>query len=63
MRSLIKNLCKAKRLSLVSRAEVVLFKTHIMFWKRLTKILRCNLMLFGQAPPSLQTTMKLPQVK
>jgi hypothetical protein len=27
------------------------------------KILKCNLMLFGQAPPSLQTTIKLPQVK
>jgi hypothetical protein len=30
--------------------------------QRLIKILRCNLMLFGQAHPSLQTTMKLPQV-
>jgi hypothetical protein len=34
-----------------------------MSCKRLIKILKCNLMLLGQAPPSLQATMKLPQVK
>jgi hypothetical protein len=54
---------KARRLSLVSRAQVMLFKTHIMPCKRLIKILKCNLMLFDQAFPSLQTTMKHPQVK
>jgi hypothetical protein len=63
MRSLIKNLRKARRLSLVSRAQVVLLKIHMMSCKILIKILKCNLMLFGQAPPSLQTTMKLSQVK
>jgi hypothetical protein len=34
-----------------------------MSCKRLIKILKCNLMLFGQAPPTLQTTMKLSQIK
>jgi hypothetical protein len=63
MRSLTKNLRKARRLSPVSRAQVVLFKIHMMSCKRLIKILKCNLMLFGQAPPSHQTTMKHPQVK
>jgi hypothetical protein len=52
MGSLIKNLCEARRLSLVLRAQVVLFKIHMMSYKRLIKILKCNLMLFGQAPPS-----------
>jgi hypothetical protein len=32
-------------------------------YKRLIKILKCNLMLFDQALSSLQTTMKHPQVK
>jgi hypothetical protein len=41
---------------------MVLFKIHMMSYKRLIKILKCNLMLFGQAPPSLQTTMKFSQV-
>jgi hypothetical protein len=63
MRSLTKNLRKARRLTLVSRAQVVLFKIHMISCKRLIKILKCNLMLFGQAPPSLQTIMKLSQVK
>jgi hypothetical protein len=63
MRSLANNLHKARRLSLVSRAQVVLFKIHMMSCKRIIKILKYNLMLFDQAPPSLQTTMKLPQVK
>jgi hypothetical protein len=62
-RSLTKNLSKAKRLCLVSRAQVVLFKIHLMPCKRLKKILKCNLMLFGQAPPSLQTTTKLRPAK
>jgi hypothetical protein len=61
--SLIKNLCKARRLSLDSRAQVVLFKIHMISYKRLIKILKCNLVLFGQALLTLQTTMKLPQVK
>jgi hypothetical protein len=54
---------KARRLSLASRAQVVFFKIHMMSCKRLIKILKCNLMLFGQAPLSHQTTMKLPLVK
>jgi hypothetical protein len=53
MRSLTKNLRKAMRLSLVSRAQVVLFKIHMMSCKRLIKILKCNLVLFCQVPPSL----------
>jgi hypothetical protein len=48
MKSLSKNLPKARRLSLVSRAKLVLFKTHMMSCKRLIKILKYNLMLFGQ---------------
>jgi hypothetical protein len=63
MRSLTKNFRKARRLTLVSRAQVVLFKIHMISCKRLIKILKCNLMLFGQAPPSLQIIMKLSQVK
>jgi hypothetical protein len=34
-------------------AQVVLFKIHMMSYKRLIKILKCNLMLFDQAPPNL----------
>jgi hypothetical protein len=63
MISSIKNLRKVRRLSLVSRAQVVLFKIHMISCKRLIKILKYNLILFGQAPPSLLTAMKLPQVK
>jgi hypothetical protein len=63
MRSLTKNLCKVRRLSQVLGAQMTLFKIHMMSCKRLIKILKCNLMFFGQAPSSLQTTMKLPQVK
>jgi hypothetical protein len=47
MRSLTKNLRKVRRLSLVSRAKIVLFKIHMTSYKRLIKILKCNLMLFG----------------
>jgi hypothetical protein len=63
MRRLTKNLRKAMRLSLVSRAQVVLFEIHMMFCKRLINIFKCNLMLFDQAHPSLQVRMKLSQVK
>jgi hypothetical protein len=63
MRSLTNNLRKARRLSLVSSAQVVLFKIHMTSCKRHIKILKCNLMLFGQAPPSLQITIKFAQVK
>jgi hypothetical protein len=63
MRSLTKDLHKVRRLSLVSRAQVVLFKIHMVPCKRFIKFLMCNLMLFGQAPLSLQTTMNLSQVK
>jgi hypothetical protein len=59
MKSLIKNLRKASRLSLVSRAQGVLFKIHMMSYKILIKILKCNLMLFDQAPSPIQTTMEL----
>jgi hypothetical protein len=31
-----------------SRAQVILFKTRMMSYKRLIKILKCNLMLFRQ---------------
>jgi hypothetical protein len=41
----------------------MLFKTHMMSCKRLIKIVKCNLMLFDQAPLNLQATMKFPQVK
>jgi hypothetical protein len=43
----------------------VLFKTRMMSCKRLIKILKCNLMLFGQALQNLQAHSKLskhPQV-
>jgi hypothetical protein len=49
MRSLNKNLSKARRLPLVSRAQLVLFKRLMTSCKRLIRILKCNLMLFGQA--------------
>jgi hypothetical protein len=39
----------------------MLFKTHIMSCKRLIKILKCNLMLFGQALLNLQAHPKLPK--
>jgi hypothetical protein len=61
MRNLPKNLSKARRLSLVLRAQVVLFKTRMMSCKRLIKILKCNLMLFGQALSNLQADPKLPK--
>jgi hypothetical protein len=57
----MKNLPKARRLSLVSRAQVVLFKTHMRFCKRLIKISKCNLMLFGQAPQNPLAHPKLPK--
>jgi hypothetical protein len=46
MRNLNKNLLKARRLLLVSRAQLVLFKNLMMSYKRLIRILKCNLMLF-----------------
>jgi hypothetical protein len=61
MKSLPKNLSRARRLSLVSRAQVVLFKTCMMFCKRLIKILKCNLLLFGKAPQNLLAHPKLPK--
>jgi hypothetical protein len=59
-RSLIKNLLKARRLLIVSRAQLVLFKVNMISCQRHIKIIKCNLMLFGQAPPRLQSTMKPP---
>jgi hypothetical protein len=61
MKRLPKNLLKERRLSLVSRAQVVLFKTRMTSCKRLIKILKCNLMLFGQAHQNLQVHPKLPR--
>jgi hypothetical protein len=52
-------LVKARRLSLVSRAQVVLFKIRMMSCKRFIKILKCSLMLFGQALQSLLEHSKL----
>jgi hypothetical protein len=57
----MKNLLKARRLSLVSRAQLVLFNTRMMSYKRLIKILKCNLMLFEQSLQSLQAHPKLPK--
>jgi hypothetical protein len=53
------NLLKARRLSLVSRAQLVLFKVNMMSCKRHIKILKCNLMLFGQGPLNPQVILKL----
>jgi hypothetical protein len=61
MKRLPKNLLKERRLSLVSRAQVVLFKTRMTSCKRLIKILKCNLMLFGQTHQNLQVHPKLPR--
>jgi hypothetical protein len=60
MGNLSKNLPKASRLSLVLRAQLMLFKTHMMSCKRLIKILKCNLMLFVQALQNLQAHPKVP---
>jgi hypothetical protein len=57
---LTQELAKARRLSLVLRAQLVLFKTCTMSCKRLIKILKCNLMmLFRQALQNLQAHPKL----
>jgi hypothetical protein len=61
MRNLSKNLPNARRLSLVSKAQLVLFKTHMISYKKLIKILKCNLMLFGQPLQNLQAHLKLPK--
>jgi hypothetical protein len=53
------NLLKARRLSLASRAQLVLFKVNMMSCKRHIKILKCNLMLFGQGPLNPQVILKL----
>jgi hypothetical protein len=39
----------------------VLFKVNMMSYKRHIKILKCNLMLFGQVPLIHQVIMKLPK--
>jgi hypothetical protein len=57
----MKILPKASRLSLVSRAQLVLFKTRMMSCKRLIKIFKYNLMFFGQAHQSLLVHPKLPK--
>jgi hypothetical protein len=47
------------RLSLVSRDQVMLFKTRMISYNRLIKILKCNLMLLGQALQNLLAHLKL----
>jgi hypothetical protein len=61
MKRFPKNLPKVRKQSLVSRAQVVLFKTRMTSCKRLIKILKCNLMLFRQAHQNLQAHPKLPK--
>jgi hypothetical protein len=61
MKILPKNLLKVRRLSLVLRAQVVLFKIRMMSYKRLIKILKYNLMFFGQALQNLLAHLKLPK--
>jgi hypothetical protein len=61
MKNQPKNLPMARRLSLVSRAQVVPSKTRMISCKRVIKILKCNLMLFSQALQSLQIHLKLPK--
>jgi hypothetical protein len=57
----MKNLPKVRRLSLVSRAHLMLFKTRMMYCKRLINMLKYNLMFFGQVLQSLQAHLKLPK--
>jgi hypothetical protein len=61
LRSLIKNLLNVRRLLVVLRAQLVLFKVNMMSCKRHIKISKCNLMLFGQAPLIHQVIPKLPK--
>jgi hypothetical protein len=61
LRGLIKNLLKGRRLLVVSRSQFVLFKVNMMSCKRHIKILKCNLMLFGQAPLINEVILKLPK--
>jgi hypothetical protein len=56
---LIKNLLLARRLLLVLRVQLLLFKVNIMSYKRHIKILKCNLMPFGLAPQNRQVIPKL----
>jgi hypothetical protein len=58
---LIKKLLKARRLHVVSRAQLVLFKVNMMSYKKHMKILKCNLILFSQAPLKHQVILKLPK--
>jgi hypothetical protein len=62
LRNLTKNLLKARRLLLVSIAQLVLFEINMMSFKRHTKILKCNLMVFGQAPQKHQVILKLQKL-
>jgi hypothetical protein len=57
------SLPKVRRLSLVSRAQVVLFKTHMIPYKILIRILKCNLILFEQAHPKLSKPPLATDVK
>jgi hypothetical protein len=58
----MRNLTKVRRPSLVSRAQLVLFKTRMMSYKILIKILKCNLILFRKALQNLQAHPKLAMV-
>jgi hypothetical protein len=59
LRSLINNLLKVRRLLVVSRAQLVLFKINMISCKRFIKVLKYNLMLFGQAPLKNEVSPKL----
>jgi hypothetical protein len=61
MRRLNKNLPKARRLPLVLRAQLVLFKRLMTSCKRLIRILKCNLMFFGQALRLLYQVIPIEQ--
>jgi hypothetical protein len=60
-RSLIKNLLKVRKLLIVLKAQSMLFKVNMMYYKRHINILKCNLMLFDQAPLINQAIPKLPK--
>jgi hypothetical protein len=59
LKSLMKNMLKVRRLFIVSRAQLMLLKVNMMSCKRLIKILKYNLILFGQTPLKYQVSPKL----
>jgi hypothetical protein len=62
LRNLTKNVLKERRLHLVLRAQLVLFEINMLSCKRHIKILKCNLVLFGQAPQKHQVILKLQKL-